>query len=1046
MIKMALGNQAGLAALVAAAALSLVGPASASAELRVERVAFGVHKADGSPDVQAGSHPYSLTTTLILAGAGPSAGDLKDARVELPPGFVGNPNATPRCPFQVFAEEEQRITACPNDTAIGIATTYISSGEGNEGSGSANTNQVYNLVPPKGVAAEFGFVAAGVTPVLLSTSVRTGSDYGLTTTAQDVNQAVVVKASKVTIWGDPAESAHDPWRGSCIRHLGGQELALEEPGLGLHAAEAESEGPLYFAFEERESGLPESKGNCPSGQPPTPLLTNPVSCGHPRTATVSVDSWQEPGVYHSKSVSMPEIQGCGSLSFASSLGVKPETSVASSTSGVDVGVNVPQESTADPSGLGEADVRDTTVTLPPGLQVNASTADGLETCSISQIGFTGFSELEPAVEPGVKTAQFTPGSPSCPDASKLASVRVKTPLLEGELTGGLYQASPQNFMGLPENPFSSLLAVYLVAEEPKTGVLVKLAGHVEVGGEPGVIGLAPGQIRTTFDDSPQFPFDELHVDFFGGERSALATPVLCGNYESVASFTTWSSATPTGASSSFPITSGPHGASCSGPLPFSPSTVARPDSPTAGGFSPLATEVRREDGQQDLKGVSISFPPGVSGVLSGVPLCAEAQANAGTCGEGSLIGEASASSGVGGDPYDVTGGRVYLTGPYEGAPFGLSIAVVPKAGPFVLQEGRPVVVRAKLEINPQSAQVTAVTDASGPYAIPQSVEGIPLNLRRLYVNINRAGFATNPTNCNPQTVTGSIFGTEGGASPVSTPFQVTGCSALKFAPSFTASTQGHASRNNGASLDVKITTHQGPGEPAGTEEANVRKVDVQLPIQLPSRLPTLQKACTEQQFAANPAGCPEASFVGTAVAHTPLLPVPLEGPAILVSHGGAAFPDLEIVLQGDKVRIVLDGETDIIKNPKTKVEVTYSKFETAPDAPFSSFELKLPAGPHSILGAYTQNGSYDFCNLTSTTTKTKTVTKKIHGKTRKIKTKVSTTKHVTLEMPTTITAQDGAVVKQTTKIGLTGCPKTTTTKKAGPSRAHKSTRAKARGR
>ncbi len=1019
-------------ALVGAVALSLLAAGSASAALQVGRLAFAAHNRDGSLDVQAGSHPYSLTSTLMLGGAGPVNGDLRDARVQLPPGLVGNANAVPRCPFQVFAEEQHRRRNCPDDTVVGIVTSYISDGPGAEAEAAPFTTPIYNLVPSAGVAAEFGFVAAGVSPVLLDTSVRTGSDYGLTTTAPDVSQVVLLRASKITIWGDPAEASHDPWRGRCLRLLGGLQLPLEQPAAGLDGSEAESEGPLYFRSEERESGLPESQGVCPSGQPPTPLLTMPVSCGHPLTASVEVDSWQQPGLYHSKSTSMPEMQGCGGLSFASSLGVTPDTSVASSTAGVDVGVHVPQESTLDPSGLAEADVRDTTVTLPAGLQLNASTVDGRQVCTTAQVGFTGFAELEPAVEPGVRTAQFTPAAAACPDASKLANVRVRTPLLEGELTGALYQASPQNFTGIPENPFSSLLAVYLVAEEPKTGVIVKLAGHVEVGGEPGVLGLADGQIRTSFENSPQFPFSDLHVDFFGGERSALATPALCGAYQSVASFTTWSSGTPSDASSTFPVTSGPHGQSCSGPLPFSPSATAQTTSIVAGGFSPLTTEVTREDGQQDIHAVSLTFPPGVSGVLSGVPLCAEAQANAGTCGAESLIGEATASSGVGGDPFTVTGGKVYLTGPYHGAPFGLSIAVVAKAGPFVLQEGRPVVVRAKLEIDPATAAVTAVTDGSGPYAIPQSVEGIPLNLRRLYVNINRAGFAINPTSCDPQKVTGSILGGEGALSPVSTPFQVTGCPSLRFAPSFTVSTQGHASKADGASLDVKIATHQGPGQPAGSEEANIRKVDVQLPIQLPSRLSTLQKACTEQQFAANPAGCPEAAFVGTAVAHTPLLPVPLEGPAILVSHGGAAFPDLDIVLQGDNVKVVLTGETDI------KHGITYSKFETAPDTPFSSFELKLPEGPHSILGAYTQNGSYSFCNLTKTVTTTKTVTKKIKGKTRKIKTKVRTTKHVTMEMPTTITAQDGAVVKQTTKLGLTGCPNTTTAKKAKATRAHKS--------
>jgi hypothetical protein len=1008
----------------------VVGVVPAVAELRVERFAVSARNKDGTVDVQAGSHPYAVTSTIVLSEPGPVGGDLKDVKLELPPGFVGDPNATPKCGYQTFIREEKFEILCPSDTAVGIATTYLTRA-GHAGV-FAFTDPVYNLVPQAGVAAEFGFIAAGHTPVLLDATVRTGSDYGVTETVPDVNQAIVAEASKVTIWGDPAEASHNPWRGACEREIGGEPEPLEAVGEGLREGEDELEGPLAGPGEEPNSGLPESVGECASGAPLVPLLTNPVSCGHPLVASVAVDSWEEPGVYRSKTASLPEIQGCGALSFASTLGVHPETTVGSSTSGVDVGVHVPQESTENPSGLAEADVRNTTVTLPAGLQLNASTVDGRQACSTSQIGFTGFSELEPTVEPGVQTAQFTPSEAACPNASKLANVRVKTPLLEGELTGGLYQAAPQNFTGLPENPFSSLLAVYLVAEEPKTGVLVKLAGHVEIGGEPGVIGLAPGQIRTSFQNTPQFAFSDLNVEFYGGERSALATPAVCGSYESVASFTTWSSGTPSGASSAFPITSGPHGASCSAPLPFSPAAVAGGGNLNAGGFSSLTTEVTRADGQQDIKDVSLSFPPGVSGVLAGVPLCGEAQADAGTCGAESLIGEATASSGVGGDPYTVTGGKVYLTGPYDGAPFGLSIAVVAKAGPFVLQEGRPVVVRAKLQINPETAAVTATTDPAGPYAIPQSVEGIPLNLRRLYVNINRAGFAINPTSCDPQTVTGSILGSEGASSLVSTPFQVANCPALKFAPTFTVSTQGHASRSGGASLDVRIQTRQGPGQAPGVQEANIRKVDVQLPVDLPSRLSTLQKACTEKQFASSPAGCPEASFVGTAVAHTPLLPVALEGPAILVSHGGAAFPDLEIILQGDNVKIELTGETDI------KGGITYSKFETAPDAPFSSFELKLPEGPHSILGSYVATGGYSFCNFKKFVTVSKKETKRIKGKLKKVTVKVKTTVAASLEMPTTLTAQNGAVVKQTTKIAVVGCPTAAAAKKAAASKASKS--------
>jgi len=346
------------------------------------------------------------------------------------------------------------------------------------------------------------------------------------------------------------------------------------------------------------------------------------------------------------------------------------------------------------------------------------------------------------------------------------------------------------------------------------------------------------------------------------------------------------------------------------------------------------------------------------------------------------------------------------------------VVVPANAGPFHLGN---IVVRAAIHINPQTAAVTVVADP-----LPQMIDGVPLRVKAVNVTVGGEGtnFTFNPTSCEAKTIGATITSAQGTAANVSSPFGIQGCKQLPFKPTFTVSTQGQTSRGNGASLDVRIATKQGPDVKAGEEEANIRKVDTQLPIALPSRLSTLQKACTEKQFASNPAGCPEGSFVGSAVAHTPLLPVPLEGPAILVSHGGAAFPDLDLVLQGDGVTIDLVGNTNIEHG------ITYSKFETAPDAPFSSFELKLPEGPHSILGSYVPNGSYSFCGLTRTVTVSKKVTRRVKGKLRKVTVKVKKTLAASLEMPTSITGQNGAVMTQTTKIAVTGCPSAAAAKAA----------------
>ena len=334
-----------------------------------------------------------------------------------------------------------------------------------------------------------------------------------------------------------------------------------------------------------------------------------------------------------------------------------------------------------------------------------------------------------------------------------------------------------------------------------------------------------------------------------------------------------------------------------------------------------------------------------------------------------------------------------------------------KAGPFDLLEGKPVVVRAKIEVDPHTAALTVTTNtAAQGYAIPNMIEGIPLQIKHVNVNITRPGFTFNPTNCNPTSITGSVDSAEEASSPVSIPFQVTNCADLKFQPGFSVSTSGKTSKADGASLTATVTYPYGQ---QGTY-ADVGSVKVELPKQLPSRLTTLQKACTAAQFNTNPAGCPVASVIGHAVVHTPLLPVPLEGPAYFVSNGGEAFPNLIMVLQGYGVRIDLVGDTFI-----SKAGITSTTFKAVPDQPFSSFELTLGEGPYSALAA---NG--DLCALTTTKTVKKKVTVRVKGRRKTVTRKVKQTEPTTLQMPNEFVGQNGAVIKQTTTIAVTGCPKT----------------------
>jgi hypothetical protein len=947
---------------------ALCAAAPAFAEFGLQRVAVSARTQVGTPSVQAGAHPYSLTTTLLfnIPPENQHNGNAKNVSVELPPGLVGDPTATPRCAYPAFL-----LRKCSNESAIGNATTYDAGPADAENEFSALSSPVYNLVPPRGVAAEFGFLVGSQSPVLLASIVRTGADYGVTVNARDINEAIAVAASKVTLWGVPADPSHNSWRGSCLRSAVGGEFRLEQTGQGLGASEFELEGPMYKQGEESESGgMPESSGECPSGAPELPLLTNPVACGRPLAGSVSADSWEEQGKFHTAKVEMPDMVGCGSSAFSTKLAVTPELTAGSTPTGLDFEAQQPQEGLESPGGLAESDLKEYSVPLPEGLQLNASSVNDLGTCSLAQIGYTGTAELDPSTEPGVLTPQFTPGAPSCPNASKIGNVRIKSPLLEGELEGAVYVAAPQNFKAGPlENPFGSLTAAYGVAEEPQTGVMVKLPANILRNPET-------GQLTFTLKDSPQLPYTVAKIELFGGERAALATTARCGTYTTEGTFTPWSGTLPFLSLSSFQITSGPGGSACpTGALPFSPSLQTGTSSINAGAFSPLSTVINRADGQQAIHNVTINYPPGVSAVLTGVPECPEAQANAGTCGPESLIGEDTASVGLGQDPYTVTGGKAYMTGPYDGAPFGLSIVTPTKAGPFILDEGAPVVTRAKIEINPTTA---AVSVTSGE--IPKILDGIPLQVKQIDVNINRPNFAINPTSCEHMNVSGSVGGWEGTSFPVSDPFQVANCANLKFQPEVAVSTGAHSSKKDGANLDIKVSY---PNGALGTQ-AWFKQAKLVIPKQLPAELKTLQQACLAATFEANLASCPVHSKIGEAVVHTQLLPEPLKGPIYFVSYGSAKFPDAVILLSGDNVNVRLTSETFI------KSDVTSVTLPEIPGVPIESAEFNLPTGEYSEFGTNLGSGKYDFCGQK-------------------------------LTVPTEFKAQNGLEIHQETAVTVTGC-------------------------
>lgn len=947
------------------------------------------------PFTQAGGHPWALTTVIAFKGEKLSNGetaptqDPKDVFTDLPSGLLGDPQAVPRCPLAVLLGGQ----FCPADTQVGVAHVRFL---GDNKNVKDELGPIVNVVPEAGQSAEFGIENLSHTNFVLTAHlVHTQSGYTIEVGENGIPIVGLIEA-ELTFWGVPADTSHDQLRGMFC-------------------------GTILLVTDCKRGGQP-------SGIVPVPFLSMPTDCSSgPSRASVRADSWEEPGTvreqhyssqFKLREATMPDVTGCDALRFDPTLSVQPDSLLADEPVGVGVTLGVPQsEATQTPA---SPHLRDAVVTLPEGMSINSGAVDGIQACEESGPNGINFEGPE-SEEVGLSgELQLAPGH--CPAASTVGTAEAMTPLLESPVKGHIYLARPGCGGGAGQEPCleqdaldGNLYKLYLelggTGELSDAGIEIKEPGRVEANPATGQLtarfeGSPPG-----YEGNPQAPFSHLVVHLNGGPRASLANPPACGPATATAVLTPWSepgvtpeglftAGTPNAAISAppFDVTG------CADPQPFNPRFLAGTTMPLAGGFSSFTMNLSRNDREQYVRGIQIHTPPGLLGELASVPLCGESEADAGTCPGSSMIGTTRAASGAGSHPFEV-GGDVYLTGPYRGAPFGLSIVVHVVAGPFDL--GLKV-VRARIVVDRTTSTLTVATDESGPYAIPQIVFGVPVRLKAITAEIDRPNFMFNPTNCVAQHVSAEVTGTGGSVSDVSVPFAVAGCSKLTFKPKFAVSTNGHTSRKNGASLDVKLSYPNG----SMGNSANVARAKVSLPRQLPSRLTTLQKACPAATFEANPAHCPTGSVVGVVRATTPVLPVGLSGPVYFVSHGGQAFPSLIVVLEGDNVRVDLTGSTFI--NEKTNI--TTSTFATVPDVPVGTFELYLPQSGDSALAA---NGSLCAASKRSVLVRRR-VASRVHGRLVH-HTVLKRVSKPGLVMPTEFAGQNGAVFKQQTQITVTGC-------------------------
>ncbi len=901
---------------VALTALALAAPAGA--DFGFEDTDVAIVDEDGSPALQAGSHPYALTTTIDfnVDGAGQPEGSLKDLITDLPPGLVGDPYALPRCSTADFLtinidKDSIALPACAQASILGVIGIR-SPGEVLP----SDVAPVYNLLPPPGAAAKIGMrvlksfatITFGVRP--------DGSIYANLANSPQIEPLV---GAVLTVWGTPAATAHDGERGIC----------------------------LYTA------------NSCPTNLTPRPFLTLPTRCEGPLLTSFAMAPWQNPGVFvtdvaesHDNSIPPQPLgtSGCDRLSFNPTIGARPTTLAAQSPTGLDFSLEVKDEGIRNPAkgALAASQIKKAVVTLPEGMSVNPSIAAGLNVCTPAQLAR--------------ETADSPPGA-GCPDASKIGSLEIETPLLEGKLIkGSLFQApqdDPATSQPGAENPFDTLIALYMVIKDPELGVLI--TQPLEVEPDP-----LTGRLTTVAENLPQVPFSHFRLHFREGTRSPLVSPPHCGTFAAEATLTPWSGAPPITTSSAFQIISGPNGGPCpSGATPpFKPGLEAGTLNNAAGHYSPFHLRLDRNDGEQEFTNFSIKLPPGLIGKLAGIPYCpdtaiaaaktrtAAAELASPSCPLASEIGHTLVGAGVG-PSLAYASGKIYLAGPYHGSPLSAVAITAAKVGPFELGT---VVVRDALKIDPETAEVFA--DATGSDPIPHILKGIPVHARDVRVYVDRPDFILNPTNCTPTSTASTVlgsgldFGSSADDQPVTvtTPFQAADCASLGFKPKLALKLKGGTGRGQNPAFRALLTFPK-------TKGANIARAQVTLPHSAFLDQSHIKTICTRVQFAqgAHPGEkCPQGSIYGYAKAITPLLDDPVAGPVFLRSSSHP-LPDLVAALHSGQIDFNLVGRIDSVKNGRIR-----NTFESAPDAPVTSFLLQMQGGKKGLLV-----NSIDLCRSTN---------------------------------------------------------------------------------
>ncbi|MGC1851175.1 MAG: hypothetical protein WA687_01900, partial [Solirubrobacterales bacterium] len=852
---------------------------------------------DGLPQTQAGSHPFALTLTV---GANMDSKDIPEGRIrdlviEQIPGLLGDTTAYQTCSSLEFLQGESE-PACPLETAVGITANSVTT------AGNWLTSPLYTIAPPPGVLLRLGF-SVEVARIVVDVALSPEYPHSGISPTHNISQILNFFANRTQLWGDPAADAHDELRGPCGANLNAGKLPPEDLDFNL-------DGFGKFCSVE-----PNSK----------PFLTLPTYCGEPLVSFYEALSWEgdfdagQTETHDAKGNPQP-FEGCGKLGFKPAIAARPTTRAAQSPTGLDLSIEVADEGLTSVSGLSQSRIRDAVFYLPEGMTANPSVAEGLEVCTEEDL------ERE--------TLQAEPGE-GCPEASKLGTLEVESPLVEEPLNGSLFIAEPY------KNEFGTLIAFYIVVKNPKLGVIVKQATRVEPDPKTGqLIGIAE-------DIPPTAAFSRLNLHFREGGRSPLISPSLCGSYETEAELFPWSESDPVLATSTFKVISGPNEGPCpkGGTPPFEPGFEAGSTNNAAGAHSPFTMRLTRRDGDQDLTRFDATLPPGVGGILAGISKCsdtqiARAKAKTGkeelanpSCPAGSKIGRAIGGAGVGSQLTYVPG-SLYLAGPFGGAPLSV-VGIVPAvAGPF---DVGTVVVRQALKIDPRTAEITADGAKSDP--IPHILAGIPLSVREIQVYADRPKFTYNPTSCDPFATNASIWG--GGANAFSLSddspakrqarYQAADCSRLGFKPSLSLKLKGGTKRGDHPKLRSVYKPRPG--------DANLEDLVLRFPRSAFLDQGHIRTICTRVQFAAK--ACPERAIYGHARVFTPVLDEPLEGPLYLRSSNHN-LPDVVLALHG-----IVDVEA--VARVDSKQGGLRVSFTDVPDAPVTKAVVTMQGGKKGLI-------------------------------------------------------------------------------------------------